>query len=105
MFLSDDPANPTLWRVSEGITIDSGQHLIFYASGDVSQFPDHTNFKLSGGGEALALVDIDGTSVIDMLIFDTQSEDVSYGRFPDGTDTWGFHQAPTPGAPNEAHGI
>jgi hypothetical protein len=40
-------------------------------------------------------------TVIDRVVFDTQHEDVSYGRFPDGSDTWDFHQTATPGAANQ----
>jgi hypothetical protein len=50
-------------------------------------------------GEIIVLVDIDGKTIIDSILFDSQLEDVSYGRFPDGENSWDF-QNPTPGLPN-----
>jgi hypothetical protein len=77
--------------------------VIIYADDDGTQGPRHTNYKLSASGESLALVDRDGTTIIDKIVFGTQVRDVSYGRYPDGGDAWGFHQAPTPGASNAPH--
>ena len=60
----------------------------------------HSNFKLSRGGEFLALVDTDGLTIIDALNFGSQQEDVSYGRATDGGDLWTFYDSPTPGFAN-----
>ena len=42
----------------------------------------HTNFALSAGGEFLALVDTNGTTILDQYTpgFPAQFEDISYGR-------------------------
>ena len=60
----------------------------------------HTNFKLSSGGEFVALVLPDGVTIIDSITFPSQSEDISYGR--DGTDNseW-VYMSPSPGGYNE----
>lgn len=104
MYLTDNLADLGKWQIATGTFIDPGQHMIFYADDDDSQGPDHTNFRLSAGGEAIALVDIDGITVIDSVVFGSQTEDISYGRYPDGSDTWDFHSSPTPGSVNAAHG-
>jgi len=50
----------------------------------------------------VTLVDSDGSTVIDEVRFDGQTEDISYGRFPDG-GAWGFNESATPLAPNSPH--
>ncbi|MDN5354963.1 MAG: hypothetical protein PWQ09_1719, partial [Candidatus Cloacimonadota bacterium] len=45
--------------------------------------------------------DVDGTTIIDSLTFGEQTSDVSYGRLPDGSDTWQFFDVPTPGESNQ----
>jgi hypothetical protein len=100
MYLSDEFQNLTKWQIPSGVSIEPGQYLIFYADGDVTQGVYHTNFQLSVNGEMVVLVDNDGKTIIDSILFDGQLEDVSYGRFSDGGDSWGF-QNPTPGLPND----
>ena len=64
-----------------------------------SQQGIHTNFKLSAGGEFIALVEADGISIIDSLSFGPQTTDISFGRLPDGASNWIF-MTPTPGTTN-----
>jgi len=101
MYLTDKLQDLTKWQIGAGVSIGPGQYLIFYADDDGTQGVYHTNYKLSISGETIALVDSDGKTIIDSIIFDTQFGDVSYGRFPDGDDSWGFQQSPTPGLPNQ----
>ncbi len=103
MYLTDDLQDLMQWQFAPGVTIDSGQHLIIYADDDGTQGTLHTNYQLSLSGEPVALVDSDGVTIIDSIIFNAQLEDVSYGRYPDGGATWGYHQAATPGEPNAGH--
>jgi len=83
------------------VSIGPGQYLIFYADDDGTQGVYHTNYKLSISGEMIALIDSDGKTIIDSILFDGQFEDVSYGRFPDGGNSWSYQQSPTPGSPNQ----
>jgi hypothetical protein len=47
--------------------------------------PDlHVNFQLAKGGEALGIYAADGTQ-IDLVTFGPQTDDVTEGRYPDGT--------------------
>ena len=41
-------------------------------------------FKISSNGESLTLTDASFT-ILDQVIFSEQDEDISYGRFPNGT--------------------
>jgi len=101
MYLTDRLQDLTKWQIGAGVSIEPGQYLIFYADDDGTQGVYHTNYHLSINGETIALVDKDGKTIIDSILFDGQIEDVSYGRFPDGDNFWGFQQNPTPGWPNK----
>ena len=85
------------------ITVAPGQHILFWADGDVEQGPNHTSFKLSRSGEDLGLYDIDGTTLIDGLSYGPQTDDVSYGRTVDGAGQWQFLDSPSPGTANSAY--
>jgi len=102
MYLTDKLQDLTKWHIGAGVFIDPGQYLLFYADDDGTQGVYHTNYQLSSSGETILLVDSDGKTIIDSIIFDAQFEDVSYGRFPNGDGSWGFHLSPTPGSPNQA---
>jgi hypothetical protein len=105
MYLTDKRQDLTKWQIGAGVSIDPGQYLIFYADDDGTQGVYHTNYQLRSSGETIQLVDNDGKTIIDSIMFDAQFEDVSYGRFPDGDSSWGFLLNPTPGSPNQAgHG-
>lgn len=104
LFLTDDLQQKTQWQFAPGMRLEAGAFLILYADSDDAQGVDHTNFKLDGLGETLALIDDDGETVLDRIVFDQQREDVSYARFPDGSDTWEYHVEPTPGTPNGGPG-
>ena len=104
MYLTDEFQNLTKWQIGAGVSIEPGQYLIFYADDDGTQGVYHTNYQLSVNGETIVLVDTEGKTIIDLILFDGQFEDVSYGRFPDGDNFWSF-QSPTPGSPNHmGHG-
>jgi hypothetical protein len=60
----------------------------------------HANFKLGADGEQIALFDSDGSALIDSIIFPDQNTDISYGRYPDGSDDWRFFGVPSPEAEN-----
>ncbi|MFZ5980995.1 MAG: CotH kinase family protein, partial [Candidatus Zixiibacteriota bacterium] len=102
MYLTDDPAEPTMWPIPTGITIGAGEYLLFWADDDVEQGLTHTNFKLSKDGESVGLYNTDasGNEVIDLITFGGQLTDVSYGRYPDGAVYWTAMTAPTPGSSN-----
>ena len=104
IYVTDALSSPTKWQIPtnapETTTIPARGFLVLWADKDTGQGPLHVNIKLSSGGEAIGLYESDGTTVIDTLRFDAQQTDVSYGRLPDGSDTWAFFTNPTPGAAN-----
>ena len=81
LYLTDDPNRLTRWRFPD-VELDAGAHLIVFASGqDLREVhaPLHTNFKLSKDGEYVAIVDSDGSTIIDELSFGRQVSGLSFG--------------------------
>ena len=102
--LSDDPDNLTKWAFP-AVSIGPNEFLVVFASAKDRSPNDgshlHTNFQLSGGGEALFLVKPDGFTIASQLEFPEVYPDVSYGQ--DGTNNeLGFLQSATPGAANSS---
>ena len=87
-YLTDSKSNSTKWAFPD-ISISPGEYLVVFASGDdrsVAGSELHTNFKLSGDGEYLALVDANGPTVVHEFDpeFPRQLTDISYG-LPDAS--------------------
>ncbi len=100
-YLTDDPDHLTKWMFPMGgIALEAGGFLLVWCDEDQEQMGVHTNFKLSREGEFVALVAPDGVSIIESINFEAQETDVSYGRLPDGGETWQHFMSPTPGATN-----
>jgi len=102
MYLTDDLSQPKKWRIPNGVSINAGGYLIFWADNDPDQGDTHTTFKLTSGGEDVGLFDTDanGNAAIDTLTFGVQTADVSFGRIPDGMGAWQALTTPTPGGSN-----
>jgi hypothetical protein len=87
--LTDSAANPAKWSFP-AVTLEPGDFLVVWASGKnrrVAGSPLHTNFSLSAGGEYLALVRPDGTTVAQDFgaAYPPQSGDESYGAIFEST--------------------
>ena len=102
MYLTDHLDDPTRWQFPAGTTIPPGGHLLVWCDDDEGQGPLHADFKLSRDGEEIGLFadDTHANVPLDIIVFGPQLEDVSYGRHPDGADTWDFLDPPSPGASN-----
>lgn len=92
----DQPLTP-----SDSIVIPANGYVVFWADDEPGQGARHTTFKLGKSGEDIGLFDAEG-SLIDGFSFGAQITDVSYGRTPDGNDTWSFFYEGdiSPNAPN-----
>jgi len=99
--LTDDASNLTKWTFPS-LNLPSGSSLVVFASNKDRFDPAaelHTNFKLSSGGEYLALVEPGGLIVVSQFAptFPQQFPDESFGRSVVGgrttvniTPTWNF---------------
>jgi lamin tail-like protein/CotH protein/K319-like protein/chitobiase/beta-hexosaminidase-like protein len=61
--------------------------------------------QLDADGDEITLYNADGVTVIDSVVFDDQVTNVSYGRYPDGENTWYYFTNPTKGTPNDPSGL
>ena len=106
MYLTDNPSSPTKWRIPANITaattVAAGGHLLIWADNDTADTGLHANFKLDADGEQISLFDRDGVTLIDSVTFPDQTTDISYGRYPDGSDDWRFLGLATPEATNSS---
>ncbi len=102
LYLTDEPANPRKWPFPSGTTIPANGYLLVWADEDGLATPGlHANFKLSGSGEQILLIDTDANNnqVLDSITFGAQTSDVSYGRTAADADVWST-MTPTPEAVN-----
>lgn len=106
--LTDDKDDLAQWAFPS-VTLASGEYLVVRASGlnRLGTGPGgeyHTNFKLGGNGEYLALVAPDGVTVAQEFVsadgqYPPQAADVSYGLVAGSTEEK-FFLSPSPGAAN-----
>jgi hypothetical protein len=105
-FLSDDEEVLAKWAFPGGTVIDAGGRLLVFASGqelDGSVDSDgnlHANFSLASTGEFLALIEPDGTTVVQSFApaYPRQYQDIAYSQ-------GGYHKVPTPGKPNDTESL
>ena len=86
-YLTDDLDDLTKFRFPDDIAIAGKQYLLIWCDRDTTEGFLHADFKLSAAGEELGLSNPNG-HIIDSIVFPEQSTDVSYGRYPDGGNSW-----------------
>jgi hypothetical protein len=96
-YMTDDATDLTQWAFPSGTIIPANGYLIIWADNDLTQSGLHANFKLSASGEILYL--LDGGTIVDQVTFGIQSEDVTYGRYVNGTGNF-ISMVPTYNAQN-----
>ncbi len=90
-YLTDDANDLDKWRFPQ-VTLDPGQFMVVFASGKDRTDPAtplHTNFRLDVGGEYLALVEPDGTTVASQFspAYPALTDDVAFGITQSNVDT------------------
>lgn len=100
LYLTDDFTNPTKWQFPDGTSIDSEDYLLVWGDGHTHNDSLYASFQLNANGDSVALFADDGTTVIDSVTFKKQIRDTSYGRLPDGGNTWEYLSDPSPGWSN-----
>jgi hypothetical protein len=103
-FLTDNLTNKLQFEIPAGYTIPPGGFLLVWADNEpgqnsTNQIDLHASFALSRTGEAIGLFAADGTQ-IDAVTFETQTNDVSQGRYQDGSPNIYFMTTPTPRSAN-----
>lgn len=97
--LTDNFSNLAKWTFPDGTTIPGNGYLIVWADEDGSQSGLHANFKLSGSGENVYLLDAD-QRIGQEVEFGEQETDMGYARVPNGTGDF-VVKTPTFNANNE----
>ena len=104
MYLTDDLSNPTKYQFPRGnpslTTVHAEGYILVWADGETDDAGLHADFKLDADGEEVGLFDSDGRTLVDGVVFDAQTRDVSFGRYPDAGETWGYALSATPGGSN-----
>jgi endonuclease/exonuclease/phosphatase family metal-dependent hydrolase len=80
------------YTIPTGTTIPALGFVVFYQS--------TTGIALNNDGDTVNFLKPDGTTVLDSYIYSSSTDDVSYGRETDGSDTWTTFSSPTPGSSN-----
>jgi len=89
---------------NDSTIIEPGGFLLLWADKDSEQGVLHVEIKLSVAGEQIGLFMQDSITVIDTLTFAEQFDDISYGRYPDGSGSWHFMH-PSPDTANTAYNV
>ena len=105
-FLTDDATDLSKWPF-EPLTLEPGERAIVFASGKGVNGPAgeiHTNFKLSAGGEYLALITDGGSTILQEFAptYPALGADVSYGILAGDLSTARVLGSSTPGQFNDA---
>jgi hypothetical protein len=104
MYLTNDWATPTKWRIPADrtalTTIQPHGYLLIWADADAGSTGLHAGFRLNADGGQLGLFATDGQTLIDSVEFGPQTPNVSYGRDPAAGNEWRFFGTPTPTGPN-----
>jgi len=105
-FLTEDSSDLTKWSFPR-LPLAPGERTIIFASGKGAAGPAgeiHTNFKLSAGGEYLALVTASGSTLLQEFAptYPALDKDVSYGILRGDLSTSRVLGNPTPGQLNDA---
>ncbi len=103
-YLTDNLGNPFQYQIPAGYIVPTNGFLFVWADDKTSANNTnspilHVPFKLSKDGEAIGLFAPDGT-LIDAVIFSSQSANISEGRYPDAGSVRLFLPTPSPTAPN-----
>lgn len=100
--LTDDVTNPLKWVIPAGTTIPAGGRLLVWCDNEPLDGPLHATYGLSAGGEHLGLfTDVDsGRVLVDHVSYPALGPDQSFGRFPEGTDSFTIMCNPSPLAAN-----
>ena len=101
-YITDNLSQPQKFQIQNDLIVDAGGYVLIWA--DDANTGNHTNFKLSASGEGIGLFS-PTTQLLDTLTFGIQQTDVSFGRFPNGTNNWYKFSPATPDNANLESGI
>jgi hypothetical protein len=103
-YLSDSATDKTRFQIPPGRVIPAGGFMRVWADRNLQLNTNvntlHADFRMNKDGETIALFSPLGVN-IDLVTFGLQSDNISQGRYPDGSDApTQFFTVPTPGKAN-----
>ena len=87
VYLSNSLSNQLKWKIPTGTLLAPNDYLAIWADDDSLEQQYHTNFNLNKDTGILILSNIFG-SILDSISFTNQTEDVTFGRYPNGTGSF-----------------
>ena len=102
VYLSDDNSDLLKYKIPDGIVLEPGD---FWTASEGTG-PDEFGFGLSASGETLYVTAATDDTVplpvrvLDVVNYGAMEPEVTFGRFPDGSDCFGFLASATFGGPN-----
>ena len=90
-YLTDDLGEPDKYKIETNLYIESNGFQLLWADGDTeNDFTNHVPFKLSSGGEEIAIFRKEGNDfiLVDHIIFPALQTNISYGRSLDAGEDW-----------------
>jgi hypothetical protein len=102
LYLSDTLPATRPWRFPlnrPALTIIApDSFLVVFADNEPQEGPLHADFRLNNDGEEVVLLHImdNDTTIFDHVIYGEQYNNVTYGRYPDGSDHFEFMPVNTP---------
>ena len=90
-----------VWTIPSGTIIEPDGYLLFWCDNETHQGVDHVNFKLPNANNTdIFLYDPNG-AMIDFVQYPQNTTDHSWGRYPNGSGTFGVFSTPTPRMNND----
>jgi len=102
-YITDNLNNLTKSKFPQNDTffvINPGDYLIIWADGEPFQGDRHVSFRLDKDGEEIALIGLDGETIIDQIIYGYQRADISMGRDSLNSNDLSFFMLPSMGVEN-----
>ena len=101
LYLSNDFLDPQRWPLP-AVVLNPGGWMLIWCDNEEVEGPNHTNFRLAREGGQIGLFDtVDhGNVMVHGFTFGPTTPDVSFGYYPDDSDTPEYLAFPTPTASN-----
>lgn len=104
MYLSDNTLKNDKWKFPDGVSIAPKGYLLVLLSGKDKPFDGkelHADFGIGRDDASIVLSD-GNKNLITSVDLVALKNNVSYGRTPDGSETWKYFARPTPGKANDS---
>lgn len=105
LVITDTPSGTPANRAILPLSFVGAHGFIQFFASDLDKLDaDHLDFKLGSSGETLTIYATDRATIIDRVVYGNQSDNISQGRAPDGSDNIIYFPAgrATPDEPNFA---